>query len=70
MKKETKKLLEELQNIEDSMDATQIGDGDTLMMLGLGDDWDELSEMRTKKVEEIIMELKKESTQIKEEANK
>ena len=57
--KTLKEKIEELVNIEEAMDATQVEDEDTLMMLGLGDNWDELTEMRTKKVEDIITELKK-----------
>ncbi len=47
------KLEREMRDIEDAMDATQVGDEDTLMMLGLGDDWNELTEMRNSKEEEI-----------------
>ena len=54
-----KNKITELENIEEAMDAIQVEDEDTLMMLGLGDNWDELTEMRTKKIEDIITEVKK-----------
>ena len=57
LKRENK--ITELENIEEAMDAIQVEDEDTLMMLGLGDNWDELTEMRTKKIEDIITEVKK-----------
>ncbi len=52
-KKSLDKLKEELQDIDDAMDATQVGDEDTLIMLGLGDNWDELTEIRNAKEREI-----------------
>ncbi len=50
---ELKKLIEEFENIENAMDSTQVGDEETLVMLGLGDNWDELSEIREQKIKEI-----------------
>ena len=62
-----KEKIAELINIEEVMDATQVGDEDTLMISGLDDDWDKLTEMRTKKVEDIITEVKKLNFALKNE---
>ena len=67
LKEKITELIDELINIEEAMDATQVDDEDTLMMLGLGDDWDKLTEMRTKKVEDIITEVKKPNFALKNE---
>ena len=67
LKEKITELIDELINIEEAMDATQVDDEDTLIMLGLGDDWDKLTEMRTKKVEDIITEVKKLNFALKNE---